>query len=198
VSLESSLRGVAHLASSNAVGAAALVRNKNASSTKHGVVMEFYGLPPIGQKQRRPMDGAQFHSPWVGKTGGELKKKTANQRPSKTKLTHWQAGGSGWPSDGGQPHLSRGGAGHTDFCLADEFERGERDPLRPRRKQPPFLQFSGRLIDWRPRRRPQQQQDRLPRNLRRKAVPWRLEQTRREAQERRSCPHSRSRTSRRP
>ena len=21
--------------------------------------MEFYGLPPIGQKQRRPMDGAQ-------------------------------------------------------------------------------------------------------------------------------------------
>jgi hypothetical protein len=35
--------------------------------------MEFYGLPPIGQKQRRPMDGAQFHSPWVGNAGGELK-----------------------------------------------------------------------------------------------------------------------------
>jgi hypothetical protein len=46
--------------------------------------MEFYGLPPIGQKQRRPMDGAQFHLPWVGSversfisprvgnTGGEL------------------------------------------------------------------------------------------------------------------------------
>jgi hypothetical protein len=24
--------------------------------------MEIYGLPPIGQKQERPMDGAQFHS----------------------------------------------------------------------------------------------------------------------------------------
>jgi hypothetical protein len=32
--------------------------------------MEFYGLPPIGQKQRRPMGGAQFHSPWVGEAGG--------------------------------------------------------------------------------------------------------------------------------
>jgi hypothetical protein len=30
--------------------------------------MEFYGLPPIGQKQRRPMDGAQFHTPWVGES----------------------------------------------------------------------------------------------------------------------------------
>jgi hypothetical protein len=28
--------------------------------------------PPIGQKQRRPMDGAQFHSPWVGFAGGGL------------------------------------------------------------------------------------------------------------------------------
>jgi RNA polymerase sigma-70 factor (ECF subfamily) len=34
--------------------------------------MEFYGLPPIGQKQERPMDGAQFHSPKVGEAGGEL------------------------------------------------------------------------------------------------------------------------------
>ncbi len=51
-----------------------LERNKNASSTKQDVVMEFYGLPPIGQKQRRPMDGAQFHPSWVGEAGGELKK----------------------------------------------------------------------------------------------------------------------------
>ena len=35
-------------------------------------MMEFYGLPPIGQKQRRPMDGAQFHSSWVGNAGGGL------------------------------------------------------------------------------------------------------------------------------
>jgi hypothetical protein len=34
--------------------------------------MEFYGLPPIGQKQRRPMDGAQFHPLWVGEAGGRL------------------------------------------------------------------------------------------------------------------------------
>jgi hypothetical protein len=36
--------------------------------------MEFYGLPPIGQKQRRPMDGAQFHPLWVGEAGGRLKR----------------------------------------------------------------------------------------------------------------------------
>jgi hypothetical protein len=35
--------------------------------------MGFYGLPPIGQKQRRPMDGAQFRSPWVGEAGGRLR-----------------------------------------------------------------------------------------------------------------------------
>jgi signal transduction histidine kinase len=34
--------------------------------------MEFYGLPPIGQKQKRPMDGAQFHFPWAGEAGGGL------------------------------------------------------------------------------------------------------------------------------
>jgi hypothetical protein len=34
--------------------------------------MKFYGLPPIGQRQRRPMDGAQFHSPRVGEAGGRL------------------------------------------------------------------------------------------------------------------------------
>jgi hypothetical protein len=34
--------------------------------------MKFYGLPPIGQKQRRPMDGAQFHSLRVGEAGGRL------------------------------------------------------------------------------------------------------------------------------
>jgi hypothetical protein len=36
--------------------------------------MEFYGLPPIGQKQRRPMDGAQFHPSWVDEAGGELER----------------------------------------------------------------------------------------------------------------------------
>jgi hypothetical protein len=36
--------------------------------------MRFYGLPPIGQKQRRPMDGAQFNPLWVGKAGAVLKK----------------------------------------------------------------------------------------------------------------------------
>jgi hypothetical protein len=44
-------------------------RNKNASSTKHDVDLEFYGLPPIGQKvaaATRPMDGAQFH-PLLGR-----------------------------------------------------------------------------------------------------------------------------------
>jgi hypothetical protein len=50
-----------------------LTRNKNASSTKRDAVMKFYGLPPIVQKQRRPMDGAQFHSPRVGEAGGRLK-----------------------------------------------------------------------------------------------------------------------------
>jgi hypothetical protein len=50
-----------------------LIRNKNASSTKRDAVMQFYGLPPIGQKQRRPMDGAQFHSSRVGEAGGRLK-----------------------------------------------------------------------------------------------------------------------------
>jgi hypothetical protein len=50
-----------------------LQRNKNASSAKQDVVMEFYGLPPIGQKQRRPMDGAQLHSPWVVEAGGRLR-----------------------------------------------------------------------------------------------------------------------------
>jgi len=34
--------------------------------------MEFKRLPPIGQRQKRPMDGAQFHSPWVGNAGGRL------------------------------------------------------------------------------------------------------------------------------
>jgi len=34
--------------------------------------MEFQGLPPIGKKQKRPMDGAQFHSPRVGDAGGRL------------------------------------------------------------------------------------------------------------------------------
>jgi len=36
--------------------------------------MEFYGLPPIDKKQRRPMDGAQFHPLWVGEAGGRLKR----------------------------------------------------------------------------------------------------------------------------
>jgi len=47
-------------------------RTINESSTKQDIVAEFYGLPPIGQRQRRPMDGAQFHSPWVGEDCGRL------------------------------------------------------------------------------------------------------------------------------
>jgi hypothetical protein len=58
-----------------------LTRNKLISSTKQGVVMEFYGLPPIGQKQRRPMDGAQFHSPWVGNAGGGLIRNRVSNGP---------------------------------------------------------------------------------------------------------------------
>jgi hypothetical protein len=46
-------------------------KKQNVNSTKQGVFMEFQGLPPIGQK--RPMDGAQFHTPWVGNAGGEVK-----------------------------------------------------------------------------------------------------------------------------
>jgi hypothetical protein len=49
-----------------------LIRNKNGSSTKQSVGMEFYGLPPIGHEQGRPMDGAQFHPLWVGEAGGRL------------------------------------------------------------------------------------------------------------------------------
>jgi len=47
-------------------------RNMVLSSTRQDVLMEFRGLPPIGQKQKRPMDGAQFFPPWVDNTGGEL------------------------------------------------------------------------------------------------------------------------------
>jgi hypothetical protein len=50
-----------------------LTRNRAASAAEQDVLMEFYGLPPIGQK--RPMDGAQFHSPPVGEAGGRLKRK---------------------------------------------------------------------------------------------------------------------------
>jgi hypothetical protein len=49
-----------------------LIRNKNASSIKYEIFIEFYGLPPIGQKQRRPMDGAQFHLLRVGCAGAGL------------------------------------------------------------------------------------------------------------------------------
>jgi hypothetical protein len=35
-------------------------------------VAEFYGLPLIGQKQERPMNGAQSHILWVGYDGGRL------------------------------------------------------------------------------------------------------------------------------
>jgi long-chain acyl-CoA synthetase len=59
-----------------------LIRNKNGSSTKQSVGMEFYGLPPIGQKQRRPMDGAQFHPLGVGEAGGGLEKKPASSVPN--------------------------------------------------------------------------------------------------------------------
>jgi len=35
-----------------------LRRDANVSSTKQDAIMEFYGLPPIGQRRERPMDGA--------------------------------------------------------------------------------------------------------------------------------------------
>jgi hypothetical protein len=47
----------------------AIGRNKVVGSTKQGDVMDFYGLPPIGQK--RPMDGAQFHSRGPAKLVGD-------------------------------------------------------------------------------------------------------------------------------
>jgi hypothetical protein len=34
--------------------------------------MEFNTLPSIEQKQRRPMDGPQFHPPWAGEADGGL------------------------------------------------------------------------------------------------------------------------------
>jgi L-aspartate oxidase len=49
-----------------------LERYANAGSTKHDVAMEFYGVPPIGQKQEHPMDGAQFHPLSVGEAVGRL------------------------------------------------------------------------------------------------------------------------------
>jgi tRNA uridine 5-carboxymethylaminomethyl modification enzyme len=48
------------------------VGSRNADSTREDVVMELYGLPPIGQEQRRPMDGAHSGSPQVGEAGGGL------------------------------------------------------------------------------------------------------------------------------
>src|ERR1700679_218031 len=47
--------------------------------------MEFYGRPPIGQKQGRPMDGAQFHPSRVGEAGGKL---IRNKVVSSTKQRH--------------------------------------------------------------------------------------------------------------
>jgi hypothetical protein len=44
--------------------------------------LDFCGLPPIGQKQRRPMDGAQFHRSRVGNAGGGLER---NKNASSTK-----------------------------------------------------------------------------------------------------------------
>jgi hypothetical protein len=61
------------LAMAAAMAIANLIRLINASSTNQDAVSEFYGLPPIGQKQRRPMDGAQFHAQRVGNAGGELR-----------------------------------------------------------------------------------------------------------------------------
>ncbi len=48
-------------------------RNKNARSTKQGVVVEFYGLPPIEQKTLDGWGTRSFTPSWVGNTGGELK-----------------------------------------------------------------------------------------------------------------------------
>ena len=53
--------------------------NKVVSSTKQDVVMELYGLPPIGQKQRRPMDGAQLHSPWSATPAEDFKAEKGSQ-----------------------------------------------------------------------------------------------------------------------
>jgi hypothetical protein len=44
-------------------GAVIICKGGKAGSTKRDADVEFYGLPPIGQKQRRPMDGAQFYFP---------------------------------------------------------------------------------------------------------------------------------------
>jgi hypothetical protein len=43
------------------------------SDKKQEAVTEFYGLPLIGQKQERPMNGAQFHTLWVGYDDERLK-----------------------------------------------------------------------------------------------------------------------------
>jgi hypothetical protein len=49
-------------------------------------VMEFCGLPPIGQK--RPMDGAQFHYPWVGEAGGGSDTRRS-ERAFETRSSSW-------------------------------------------------------------------------------------------------------------
>ena len=64
-----------------APASAPLKRSKNARSTKQNV-MEFQGLPPIGQEQRRPMDGAQAHSRWAGEAGGQLTQAPETLQPA--------------------------------------------------------------------------------------------------------------------
>jgi hypothetical protein len=87
-------------------------RNKNANSTKRDVVMKFYRLPPIGQKQKRPMDGAQFYSPRVGEAGGRLiRNKNANSTKRDVVMKFYRLPPIGQkqrrPMDGAQFH-SRG------------------------------------------------------------------------------------------
>jgi hypothetical protein len=68
-------------------GLIGLGRNKGVDSTKQDVVMEFYGLPPIGQKQRRPMDGVQFHPPWLGDAGERSNLGHLKSVPAATELS---------------------------------------------------------------------------------------------------------------
>jgi hypothetical protein len=49
-----------------------LIRDKFVSRWEMSKGSQVHADPPIGQKQRRPMDGAQFHSRWVGFAGGGL------------------------------------------------------------------------------------------------------------------------------
>jgi allantoinase len=82
--------GIASLGLALPVVWTALTRNKIPSSTKQHAAMEFHGLPPIGQKQERPMDGAQFHPLWVGEDGG-VERGGVNSTASIQRIAEWMA-----------------------------------------------------------------------------------------------------------